>query len=43
VELYQQKEIHPVVDKVFTFDQAKGALEYVTAGSHFGKVVVKVV
>ena len=43
VELYQQKEIHPVVDKVFTFDQAKEALEYVAAGSHFGKVVIKVI
>lgn len=43
VELYQRKEIHPVVDKVFPFHQAKEALEYVAAGSHFGKVVVKVV
>ena len=43
VELCQQKDIHPVVDKVFTFNQAKEALEYVAAGSHFGKVVVKVV
>lgn len=43
VELYKQKEIHPVVDKVYAFDQAKEALEYVAAGSHFGKVVVKVV
>ena len=43
VELYQQKEIHPIVDKVFTFAQAKEALEYVATGNHFGKVVVKVV
>jgi len=43
VELYKQKEIHPVVDKVYAFDQAKEALEYVAAGSHFGKVVVKVI
>lgn len=43
IELYQQKEIHPVIDKVFTFDQAREALEYVAAGSHFGKVVVRIV
>lgn len=43
VQLYQQKGIHPIVDKVFAFDQAKEALEYVAAGRHFGKVVVRVV
>ncbi|ETN44032.1 uncharacterized protein HMPREF1541_10897 [Cyphellophora europaea CBS 101466] len=43
LELYQQKIIHPIVDKVLPFDQAKEALEYVAAGSHFGKVVVSVV
>ena len=41
LKLYRQKEIRPVVDKVFAFDHAKEALEYLTAGSHFGKVVVK--
>ncbi|KIW71433.1 hypothetical protein PV04_03602 [Phialophora macrospora] len=40
--LYKHKEIHPVVDKVFGFDDAKEAFEYVAAGSHFGKVVIKV-
>lgn len=43
VELYQQKKIHPVVDKVFTSDQAKEALQYIATGSHCGKVVLKVV
>jgi len=43
VELYQQKEIQPIVDKVLIFDQVKESLEYVAAGSHLGKVVVKVV
>lgn len=42
LELYQQKNIHPIVDRVFTFGQAKEAMEYLAAGSHFGKVVVKV-
>jgi len=40
---FTSDKIQPIVDKVFTFDQAKGASEYLTAGSHFGKVVVKVV
>jgi len=42
LELYQEKDIYPIIDKVFTFDQAKEALEYLAAGSHFGKVVVSV-
>jgi NADPH:quinone reductase-like Zn-dependent oxidoreductase len=38
----EKHEIHPVVDKVFEFDQAKEALQYLWSGSHFGKVVIKV-
>jgi NADPH:quinone reductase-like Zn-dependent oxidoreductase len=41
LELYRQKDIHPVIDKTFAFDQARQALEYLSSGSHFGKVVVK--
>jgi NADPH:quinone reductase-like Zn-dependent oxidoreductase len=41
LELYADKQIHPVVDKVFAFDDAKEAFEYVAAGSHFGKVVIR--
>lgn len=33
--------IHPVVDKVFPFDQAKQALEYLSQGRSKGKVVVR--
>lgn len=40
LDLYRREEIHPIVDKIFTFDQAREALEYVAAGSHFGKIVV---
>lgn len=43
VEVYRRKEIHPVIDKIFTFNQAREALEYLAAGSHFGKVVVRIV
>ncbi|KAI5369509.1 Putative GroES-like superfamily, alcohol dehydrogenase-like, NAD(P)-binding domain superfamily [Septoria linicola] len=39
---YAKHEIHPVVDKVFEFEQAKEGLQYLYSGGHFGKVVVKV-
>ena len=42
MRLYELKRIRPVIDKIFEFDQAKEALEYLAAGSHFGKVVVRV-
>lgn len=34
--------IHPVVDKVFAFDEARAAYEYLASGAHFGKVVIRV-
>lgn len=34
--------IKPVVDRVFTFDQAREAYRYMASSSHFGKVVVAV-
>jgi NADPH:quinone reductase-like Zn-dependent oxidoreductase len=39
---YEEKGIKPVVDKTFSFDQARDALLYLQSGGHFGKVVVKV-
>ncbi|KAH0282944.1 putative alcohol dehydrogenase [Aureobasidium namibiae CBS 147.97] len=42
LQLYAQKQIHPVVDKVFSFDEAKDAMQYLAKGGHFGKVVIKV-
>lgn len=38
----ESKPLRPVVDRVFPFDEAKDALEYLWSGSHFGKVVIKV-
>ncbi len=35
-------KIKPVVDRVFPFDQARKAYEYLDSGSHFGKVVISV-
>ncbi|KAL1297115.1 hypothetical protein AAFC00_004694 [Neodothiora populina] len=42
LRLYEELEIHPAVDKVFPFDEAKEALQYLFSGGHFGKVVVKI-
>lgn len=39
---YEEKKIRPVIDKVFEFEEAKEALEYLYQGGHFGKVVIKV-
>ncbi|MHA3772393.1 zinc-dependent alcohol dehydrogenase family protein [Verrucomicrobiota bacterium sgz303538] len=33
--------LKPVIDKTFTFDQAREALKYMESGSHFGKIVIK--
>ena len=36
------KQIRPVIDKVFGFEQAREAYRYLAAGQHFGKVVVSI-
>jgi NADPH:quinone reductase-like Zn-dependent oxidoreductase len=41
LKFYEEKEIKPVVDKVFSFEESKEALKYLFAGGHFGKVVIK--
>src|SRR2546425_971239 len=35
-------EIHPIVDRVFPFEEARAAYEYLASGAHFGKVVIRV-
>jgi NADPH:quinone reductase-like Zn-dependent oxidoreductase len=35
-------QIHPEIDRIFTFDQAKDAFAYLESGKHFGKIVVRV-
>jgi NADPH:quinone reductase-like Zn-dependent oxidoreductase len=40
-KLLEAKSIRPVIDKVFPFDQAKEALEYLAQGRSKGKVVIK--
>jgi len=40
-KLLETERIQPVIDKVFPFDQAKEALEYLAQGHSKGKVIVK--
>lgn len=42
LEFYASKQIRPVVDKVFAFEEGRTALQYLFSGGHFGKVVIKV-
>ena len=35
-------KLRPVVDRVFPFEEARQALEYLQSGSHFGKICIKV-
>jgi NADPH:quinone reductase-like Zn-dependent oxidoreductase len=34
-------DLKPLVDKVFAFDDAVAAFDYLESGAHFGKVVLK--
>lgn len=40
--LLTSNKVHPVIDKVFPFEEAKEALEYLALGRSKGKVVVKI-
>src|SRR5215831_3095835 len=33
-------KISPIIDRVFAFDDAKGAYEHLASGQHFGKIVI---
>ena len=35
-------QMRPVIDRVFQFDEAPAALEYLASGKHFGKVCIRV-
>jgi len=35
-------QLKPVVDRVFPFEEARQALEWMEAGSHFGKIVIRI-
>lgn len=36
------REVHPVIDRVFEFDEALDAYRYLQSQAHFGKVVIRV-
>jgi NADPH:quinone reductase-like Zn-dependent oxidoreductase len=40
-DLFKVRSIRPVIDKVFSFDQAREALAYLERGRAKGKVVVQ--
>lgn len=40
-EVIEAQRIRPVIDKVFPFEQAREALEYLAQGRSKGKVVVQ--
>ncbi|WP_331160492.1 NADP-dependent oxidoreductase [Rheinheimera pacifica] len=42
-KLLEAEQIKPVIDKVFPFEQAKDALDYLAQGRAKGKVVIKIV
>jgi NADPH:quinone reductase-like Zn-dependent oxidoreductase len=36
-----EKQLRPIVDRVFDFDRAAEAFDYLESGDHFGKVVIR--
>jgi NADPH:quinone reductase-like Zn-dependent oxidoreductase len=40
--LYEKHKIKPVIDRVFKFDEAKEALQYLWSRRQFGKIVLRV-
>jgi len=35
-------KMHPVVDRIFSFEDAREALRYMESGAHFGKICIKI-
>lgn len=42
VDFLETANIHPVIDRVFSFEQAKEAYEYMAKATLVGKVVIRV-
>jgi NADPH:quinone reductase-like Zn-dependent oxidoreductase len=38
----EQHQLRPTIDKVYQFEEAVEALQYLWSGSHFGKVVIRI-
>ena len=42
VKIVDQHEIVPVVDRVFDLQNGAQAIDYMSEGNHFGKIVLKI-
>ncbi len=42
LEAIRFSKLAPVIDRVFEFDQAVEAMQYMQSGAHFGKVVIRI-
>jgi NADPH:quinone reductase-like Zn-dependent oxidoreductase len=40
-QFLEVRQIHPVIDRAFSFGDAPAAYDYVATGDHFGKVVIR--
>ena len=36
-----QHQVKPVIDRVFSFEELKEAMEYLRQGKHFGKICIR--
>jgi len=34
-------QMHPVIDRVFSFDESRAAFDYMATGVHFGKICIR--
>jgi NADPH:quinone reductase-like Zn-dependent oxidoreductase len=41
VRVLEHSRIDPVIDRVFSFEDARAAYEHLASGAHFGKVVIR--
>ncbi len=41
VQFLEATKIKPVIDRVFPFDQAREAYDFMASKSHFGKIVIE--
>lgn len=39
-QFLESHQLHPVIDRVFPYDQSRQAFEWLASGHHFGKVVI---
>ncbi|WP_243292459.1 zinc-binding dehydrogenase [Bacillus sp. FJAT-47783] len=42
LSFYEQHELHPIIDRCYTLEEAKEALHYMEEGKNFGKITLKI-